>query len=447
MTHRRVFFAIVMALASAIAGAQSWMSTYEAGLRSARSGDWAAARASFQQAVAYRPEDASGATTLPGPVGDRRQWRNGAAYSPNFLAAYSQYRLGLAAGTPEEAKPLLETAASEFEALLSKGQVSRESFYFLNQIYTRLGDTAKRMDVESRFAAAKPNFRVDTEIVSPEELTVISGNNRRGTGPEVIIVRPGQEPTSVPGGGVPNVTPPAVGPVAPISTKYALIVGNSASQVSGGGLSFGADDAQAVREALVTHAGYPEANVDLVLNTTKEQLLASARALAERIPDEATVFIFFAGHGANIDGKDYLAGVDTASLADVGTMASKMEIYRLFLTKAAKIYAFYEVPRPMVNGAYFGKEIPLVGSIAQTQSTIPGETVNSEIRNGKAMGIFAHAIISALQDIRSNRIPIMEFGWQIFNRSRGGGANRTGGGARQVPTLPVLTHMSDQERF
>jgi hypothetical protein len=453
MTTRRIFFAVFFALLATVAGAQSWMTAYEEGLKAARTGDWVSARAAFQQAVALRPEDASGPTTLPGPVTERRQWRGGAAYSPNFLAAYSEYKIGMSAGKPEDAKPALSTAATEFETLLTKGQNSRETFFFLNQIYTRLGDTAKRQDLEARFAAAKPNFRVDSEVIAPEELTLITGTapgSKQGTGPEVVVIRPGQAPVQLPSTttGQPIASfAPGVGPVPTVATKYALIIGNSTSLLKQGAVTFGADDAQAVREALVTHAGYSEANVDLVLNATKEQVLASVKALVSRVPEEATVFIYFAGNGANIDGKDYLACVDTASDTDTSSMAGKMDIYRMFLTKAVKIYAFYQVPRPMVNGTYFGKEIPMVGSIAQVQSTIPGGTIGSMTRNGREIGVFTDAMVSAFQDIRSNRIPIMEFGWQIFNRTRGGGSNTTGGGARQVPTLPVLTHMSDQDRF
>ena len=454
MTNRRIFFVVLLALVGAAAHAQSWMAAYEKGLKAAKASDWIGARAAFQQAIAYRPEDFSGATTMPGPVSDRRQWRNGSPYSPNFLAAYSEYRIGVASAKPEDAKPALETAAAEFETLLNKGQTSREAYYFLNQSYIRLGDTAKRLDLESKYSSAKLNFRVDDEVVAPEELAVITGapaaGNKQGTGPQVTIIRPGQGPATVPGvtsGTSTAPMNPAVGPVPPISTKFAFIVGNSTSQLRQGGVTFGADDAQAVREALVTHAGYLESNVDLVLNTTAAQLRVSAKALADRVPDDATVFLYFAGNGANIDGKDYLAGVDTASDSDASSMVSKMELFRLFMAKGCKIYAFFEVPRPIVNGTYFGKEIPLVGSIAQTQSTIPGETIYSLTRNGKEIGVFTDAMIAAMQSIRSNRIPIAEFGWQVFNRSRGGGGGTSGSGGRQVPTLPVLTHRAQYDRF
>ncbi len=452
MTKGRIFFVVLIALVAAASQAQ-WMSAYEKGLRAARTNDWAEARISFQQAIAYRPEDASGPTTMPGPVTERRQWRDGAAYSPNFLAAYCEYRLGLAAKGGDE-KSLLQTSASEFETLLTKGQSSKETFYYLEQIYTKLGDTAKRIDIEARYASAKPKFRVDTEVVAPEDRALITGTpaagGRQGTGPQVTIIHSGQAP--IPG---PNLSPsnnsgaiaPAVGPVPVATNKFALVIGNSTSQLKSGAVGFGADDAQAIREALVMDAGYSEANVDLVLNTTSAQLLASAKALADRIPNDATIFFYFAGNGCNINGKDYLAGVDSSSDTDSSAMTAKMDIYQLFMAKGAKVFAFFESPRPIANGSYFGKEIPMVGQMAQVQATIPGDGVSSEVHNGRALGIFTYAIVSALHEIRSNRIPIMEFGWQVFNRSRGGGTTANGIGARQVPTLPVLTHLSDQDRF
>src|SRR3954469_22427785 len=120
MTNRRILFVVLLALLGAVANAQSWMAAYEKGLKAAKAADWTTARAAFQQAIAYRPEDASGPTTLPGPVSERRQWRNGAPYSPNFLAAYCEYRIGLASPKPEDGKPAFLTAATEFETLLSK---------------------------------------------------------------------------------------------------------------------------------------------------------------------------------------------------------------------------------------------------------------------------------------------------------------------------------------
>lgn len=447
----RFVLACVLALAGVVANAQSWMTAYESGLTAARAGNWAAARAAFQQAAAYRTEDTANPTNLPGPVTERKLWRNGAPYSPNFLAAYAEYRLAAAAPNASDAKPTYQTAATEFEALLTKGQQSAAAYYYLEQIYTKLGDTEKRMDLEARFAKAKPTFRVDTEVVAPEDLSAMNrsagGSPTTGQGPTITTIKAGSGDTTTTTGGAPTIGgSPAVGPVATIPTKYALIIGNSAGQ-GASAINFGAEDAQLVREALVQDAGYAEANVDLVLNATKDQIMASAKALADRVPENATIFIFFAGNGVNIGGKDYLAGVDTTSSTDVSTMVPKLDVYRLFMTKGAKIFAFFEAPRPIVNGYYFGQEIPLVGMVAQTQSTIPGETIYSIQRDGKTNGIFGEALASTLTSIRSNHIPITEFGWHVFNRIRGGAGRSSGGGGTQIPTLPVLTHVGPDESF
>src|SRR5579862_1397370 len=121
MTKRRVIFVVLLAALGAFCHGQSWMAAYEKGIKTAGKGDWMGARAAFQQDVAYRPDDFSGPTTLPGPVTDRREWREGAPYSPNFLAAYCEYRIGIGASKPEDGRPVLVAAAQEFEALLAKG--------------------------------------------------------------------------------------------------------------------------------------------------------------------------------------------------------------------------------------------------------------------------------------------------------------------------------------
>ena len=55
--------------------------------------------------------------------------------------------------------------------------------------------------------------------------------------------------------------------------------------------------------------------------------------------------------------------------------------------------------------------------------------------------------INVANDLKSNRIPILEFGWQVFYKMKRGGSGTTGGGSRQTPTLPVLTNMASDARF
>lgn len=453
MNRMRSWMIFVLALSAAIAGAQSWQSEYDKGLDAAKKGDWVAARAAFQQAVAYRPEDTDKPTTLPGPVTEVRRWRGGAPYSPNFLAAYSAYRTGMALKDQERGASLNQ-ASGELELLLDKGQNSREAFFFLNSIYTTLGDTAKRQALEAKFAKidGKAGFRVDNEVISPEEQTQIANISGGGGGgvstvPRTNVTNPA-EPIKIPNNSTPGAKlNPLVGPVSPIATKYALIIGNGDSQIKELALPYAADDAQQLREALNVNAGYPEANIDLVLNATAMQILKSAEALAQRVDENATVFIYFSGVGVNAGGKDYLAGIDTASVMDTGSMVAKGALLHLFLSRGAKVYSFFQAHRPVRSGRYFGQEVPLIGQLAQMQACIPGESVQSFVQNGKTVGLYTRSFIQVLNEQRSNQLPILEFGWQVFNKMRRGDTGTTGGSSRQSCTLPVMTNLAADARF
>ncbi len=438
--------AILGALATTTA-AQSWNAAYDEALTSARAGSWLKSREAFRKAAAYRTDDVSGTTYLPGPATERKKWRNGAPYSPNFCAAYASYRLGMAATEPQQRAEHLNLAAREFESALSRSQLSYESFYFLNATYSALGNTAKKLELDQRFSAAtgKVDWKVDTEIVAPEELAMIAQTLGSPSSSNPQPVGKTDAPTGV--GTAPSAAPPLGTRVPPIATKYALIVGNSESRIQGLELPFASDDAQMIREALLTNAGYLPENVDVVINATGAQLLSSARALVDRLPDVASVFVFFAGAGVNINGVDWLAGVDSADVSDVSSMVSKSQLYGLFSSKGARVFAFFEANRPISGGRFFGMDVPLVGAIAQSQGTMPGERVFGLVRNGKTVGAYASALASVLMDFRSNRIPILEYGWQVFYSIRSGGTGSQGGSSRQTPTLPVLTNMASDARF
>ncbi|MGV3618299.1 MAG: caspase family protein [Fimbriimonas sp.] len=438
-TLSRLWLSLCLLLALATASfAQSWSRAYEEGLTAARAAKWLEAREAFRQAMAYRPEDASLPTLLPGPPTERRRWRDGAPYSPSFLAAYALYRDALTQPTDKHGDPL-RIAGAELESLLDKGQPSREAFYFLDLIYERLGDGSKRTAIAERYAkeASRIKWRVDTEIVTPEEMAAITAMaNPLGT----TIVRAGDLAPTNSGTATP-------GRVAPIVTKFALVIGNAETSLTPLAVPHAASDARRMKDALVTNAGYPEENVTLILNGTGEQIQTAAQALAARIPNEATVLIYFAGAGANLAGADYLAGTTATSVTDSKGMVAKSELYRLFMAKGARIFAFFEAHRPIADGRYFGSEIPLAGSIAQVQGTLPGESVTSQVQNGQTTGTFTGAVVDVLSDLKSNRIPILEFGWQVFYKIRRGSTGTTGGGSRQTPTLPVLTNLASDARF
>lgn len=181
MRMLRTLLVLQALVCAATAFAQDWRTAYEQGLDAAKAKRWAQAREAFVRASAARPGDTAAPTPLRGPVSERRLWRNGAPYSPLFLAAYSGYQQALAASS-DEAKPLLEASASELESLLAKGQHSFEAYYVLARVYNALGNTEKRVELEDRAAAnvARMTFKVDTEAVTPEERALVA-EARTGT--------------------------------------------------------------------------------------------------------------------------------------------------------------------------------------------------------------------------------------------------------------------------
>jgi len=445
----KALFLLAICMAATSALGQAWATAYEAGLKAAKSGNWTEARTDFLKAAAYRPEDVSGPTLLPGPVTERRTWRSGAPYSPNFLAAYSGYKAAMAMAPGEDQSAMLKTVAGEFEERLAKGQASRATYYFLTAIYSKLGDVAKRDQTVQAFSAAgeKANWKVDADGITPEDLGEISSNSGATAGAPsggnsiATTVKP--DPTT---GAVVPASTGLASVVVSVPTKYALIIGNSESRL-GEALAYAGEDAQALKQGLVANAGYLDANVDVVLNGTSEQILTSAKALATRMPDGGTLTFFFAGRAVNVNGRDFLAGVDTASAADTTAMVSKSDVLDPFVRKGARIFCFFEVSRTVQDGRYFGMELPIQGEISQLFGTAQGSTVSSIYREGRPRGVFVDAFINVLQALKSNQIPIMEFGWQVFDKMRRGNTGGAGGGSQQIPTLPVLSHMAADARF
>lgn len=434
-----------LTVCSATASAQAWAQAYEAGLAAARQLKWDDARAAFARAAALRPDDVAGPTTLPGPPTEQRRWRNGSPYSPNFLSAYARYRKALEEkeGSEERTTGLRE-AAQAFEILVDANQAAPETVFLGAAAYARLGDAEKRNALVTKGAAARRTWKVDTEPVSPEELAQVGG-------------RLGAPDTGIPGAPVTTavVQPSATNPIpgsgpsfaTKIPTKFALIIGNSDNRLPDSLIPFAVDDANRMRDALVNYSGYEEGNVVVVTNATAAGMREAATALAARMPEGGVAFIYYTGASTDVNGKDYLAGVDTESATDYASMLPKSEFYRPFTLKGARIFSFFQTPRLIRGSDYFGREIPGIGSISQMQATLPGDGISYAILDGKPIGVFTQALVAVMEEQRSNRIPISEFGWQVFYKVRRGSSGTTGGAGRQTPTLPLLRFLASDARF
>lgn len=247
--------------------------------------------------------------------------------------------------------------------------------------------------------------------------------------------------TSTPGVAAPT------GPVVAVNNKFALVIGNSTTGFAEGNLPYAASDAQLLGATLTEFAGYPADNVKVLTDVTAQDAFQAAEALAANVPDGGIVTIYYSGIAAHVDGKDYLAGSATKLATDTSTMIEKGALFRVFMARGAKIFSFFQVNRPKNGGKCFGDEEAVLGYISQMQATIPGGVVRSGVSGGKEVGLFTNAMAGVFKDFRSNRIPIQEFGWQVFDKIRGGGAGLIGAGATQVPTLPRLSNLALDARF
>jgi len=429
-------------LASAIAAnAQAWVKPYEEALRLAKTGAWPEAKAKFVEAIAARPEDSQSASQVGGSVADRRPWREGAPYSPNFGAAYATFKMAADAPDMGVRKERLAEVITRLQALVNKGQKSEEALLFLAAAYAANDQNREAQATQDQLNAIESGkgFKVDQEILDPNDLAALRGT----TMPAGSVGDPragAVQPNELPRIGVGSPT----GVVPPLDFKFALLIGNSKA----GGPDYAVNDVDIIGEALSKHAGYSVDNIVTLKDPSVAEIRAAATAISERMPDSGTITIFYAGDAMNdpTSGKDFVTGADSRENA-VETMLAKSDLYAPFIAKGSSIFAFFEVDRPIsVQERYFGMEIPQVGRIAQMQSNSPGERAYATIADGKPYGVYAYAMAQVLKSMRNNRVPINDFAWATFYEVRKG-SNEGGGGGSQTPTLPVAISMSTTARF
>lgn len=426
----------------------AWRGAYERGLSLAKAGEWSKAREEFLVAIKSRPNDSANPTPIPGPITERRTWRNGAAYSANLLAAYSGFRAASGLADAEAKSALLRLVASELEALQSRQQLGPNGFFLLGETYGALGETQKRNDLSLQ--GINRAWREDTEIIAPEQLAVTGGDPTSPpiTTPANLPPNPGTVPppaTPLPGNPVPTFS--ASGAPVPLASKFALVIGTSQTSITDLAVPFAATDAELVKNELIASGGYPTENVELLQNPTAEQIRTMATLLAGRVTARGTVLIYFTGPGTNISGRDYFIGPDTADLNDTARMVSKLEIVNLFLNKEARVFLFLQSNRRSRNGQIFGNDYPNIGPVGQMSATPPDGMISYMVREGRQVGLFTDAVVNSFRNFRSNQIPLDAFSYFVRDYMLRGNTGTTGGGSRQIATLPVLVGLANDARL
>jgi tetratricopeptide (TPR) repeat protein len=435
MNANRLILGALLLLVPLFATAQAWVKPYENGLLAAKQGRWADARTYFEEALSKRAEDTDRPSQVGESVASRRPWRAGAPYTPNFAVAYSNFKLAAEESDPTKRTEYLNAAIAGFQSLVDKKQISIDTLVLLAAAYQAVGNKAAAATVEKQLASLDPTkaFKVDREVLEQGDLAAMAMFGEGTSGQD-----PGSIESLQPGVGS------RTGIVPVIETKYALLIGNS----QGSNQPFAEHDVEHLSEALNRHAGYAMDNIIVLKNVSCESLMEQAKALAERMPENATLFLFFSGAGVHDvkTGKDYLACTDTPSMTAYSNMIGKLELYNVFVSKGTSIFAFFQVDRPLGQGGkHFGLEVPIVGRIAQSHGCAPGERSFGVQVDGKPQGVYATAMSRVLGEMRSNVIPVLDFQWNVFYKVRSGAAD--GGGGAQTPTLPVVSSLSSSSRF
>ena len=403
---------------------QKWVKPYDQAIGFARRDMWAEAREKFLECAKIRADDTDRPSTLGSGVTDRRPWRDGAPYSPNFGMAYSSFKLAAEAADAPTRKARLKDAIGGFEALVAKGQTSAETLIFLAACQAAADDLKASQTTQEKLAAldrAKA-FKIDATILEIDDARTMIASG-----------------TDVTSGGVGSIPIPAAGNpfgfVPVLDFKYGLVIGNS----KGTRHTFAHADADYVKDSLVKNAGYGEANVKVLKDATVAAIIATANTIADVLPENGVVFIFFSGAGERgADGKDYFIGAD-------GERITKEAFYAPFVKKGATVFAFLQIDRPKnADGSVFGSERLLVGKVAQCHGSAPGELCGSGTFEGANHGLYAGAIAETLNKMRSNRIAILDFAWAVFDKTRKGADGNMGG---QTPTLPVFTNIGGSAKF
>jgi hypothetical protein len=439
--------AFSLLLLTAVGGsAQSWSAPYLRALDLAKKADWPAARQEFQRALELRAKDESGPIRLPSPITDPVTWRGGAPYSPRFGAAYCLYRLGLSTADNAERSKHLLGAVDELEEQIRQSGVSLEALYVLDQAWFLLRNADKRREVQSRRGeVTTASLKIDGEILDESD--------RQSIAP----LRPSAQPAE----GAPaaqvnaadinpapgNQLGPALTITPVIRSKYALVIGNVESLLPEGRMESAAADAALVQTGLVQFGGYDPANVELLTNATSEQIRSVAAALAQRMEEDGTVFLYFAGVGVNLGGRDWLAGVDASFAEESSAMVSKSELIRTFARRGARVFSFYQVDRPVRQGFYFGREPILDAAYSQMNSTIEGGRNFSLVQAQQRRGVFASAIHESLRKYQGSqgRIPIWAFSQTVISNVAGG--EGSSGSSPQTPTYPWLNFLTQTSTF
>ncbi|MEH2567750.1 caspase family protein [Bradyrhizobium sp. AZCC 2289] len=206
----------------------------------------------------------------------------------------------------------LQLALADFDKALALSPGYVAAYAEKGLTYEKSGDV-RNAEVQFNNALSSPDrsyydLRDDALAISRSHLAALDSGFPQPAFPVVPLVAP--KPNSLPtkSAVVPNVS----APVAPQGRRVALVIGN-ATYKNASELANPHKDAEAVAGSL-RNIGFD--SVTLASDTTREKLVDSLRAFAEEAETADWAMVYYAGHGIELNGQNYLIPVEAKLAAD-----------------------------------------------------------------------------------------------------------------------------------
>jgi tetratricopeptide (TPR) repeat protein len=200
----------------------------------------------------------------------------------------------------------LKRAVAAYDQALRLDPDYIPALYGQGLTYEKMGDLARARALFEKALASNGKWAVqDIAKAARESARARLAALASGAPEPIIPAAPAKaaNPASIP---TPTVTAPTVAPTAAQGRRVALVIGNAAYREIAT-LRNPQRDADVIAATL---RGIGFASVTLVTNTTRAELIGALDAFASEAATSDWAMVFYAGHGVEIGGVNYLVPVD-----------------------------------------------------------------------------------------------------------------------------------------
>jgi len=214
----------------------------------------------------------------------------------------------------------LDHAIADYNEALKIEPDAISTFTGLGLAYEKAGDLARARENFKKALASSEQLRMDNNKASLEtarsRLAAYDSGDAQPTIPAAPTRVTSETSIPTPAAAAPILTKAVAAPAAPAAAKQgrriALVIGNSAYK-SVPALANPQKDASAIATSL-RNVGFE--TVTLTVDATREKLIDGLRAFADESEKADWAMVYYAGHGIEVNGQNYLIPTDARLAAD-----------------------------------------------------------------------------------------------------------------------------------